>query len=376
MTGLIYEIEDLIKTKREGQHWDFKEKPHENNASLLHDILALSNSLYKGNKYLIIGVADPVENCTIVGLGKEQENRKSQVGYIDFIRSQRFAGDIRPTIELKTLTIENKEIDVLVIFDLPEKPYYLANPYRDREKEVRANHIYSRTNDTNTPIDKSADINLIEKMWYQRFRLDLTPLEKVNHYLKEPEKWTKDIGNSQVLFHNIFPEYTIELSEPEYFWEVFSYFFTNEKSFLGTAKFKCHQTTLFELEYMYCDEMRITLPVPETEYLRIDDVDNWYYYYDLNSPKGRFLHFLTDGRYSFNSRGDGAPFLIFENTHSRTTFNEYIKDNGDKLKKTESSFWGTQALKKMNQARNESVIDPLFLDKIKQIHKNWCLKNS
>lgn len=367
------EIVNLISSKREGDYWDFKEKPHENNASLLHDVLSLANSLHKGNRYLILGISDPSTDCKIVGLTKEQLNRKNQVGYIDFIRTQKFAGDIRPILELKTVKIEGYDIDVLIIFDMPLKPYYITAPYRDKDKEVKANHIYVRTHDTNTPIDKSADINLIEKMWRQRFGLDVTPLEKMKYYLTNPDQWTKDIGNSKVLFHNSFPEYTIELSDVEKFWEVYSYFFRNEKSFLGTAKFKCHQTELFELEYMYCDEMRIALPVPQSEYLHINDEDNWYHYYDLSSLEGMFLHLLTDGRYNFVSRGTGAPFLLFKDEQARKDFNKYVIENSAELKNIEPTFLGKKALKTMTQAGNESVIDPLFLDQLKQLHHSWTL---
>jgi len=270
------DILSLINSKREGSYWDFKEMPHENNASLLHDILSLSNSLHKGPKYLIIGVTDPANDCKIIGLSNGQTNRKTQAQYIDFLRTQKFAGDCRPEIALYTIQCNDYEIDVLVISDLPMKPYYLAVSYRDRDKEVRANHIFMRNQDNNKPIDKSADVSMIERMWHQRFGLDLTPLDKMKLFLKKPNEWTKDIDNSQTFFHNLHPEYTIELSDAESFWEVYSYFFTNEKSFLGDAKFKCHQTEEFQLEYMYCDEMRIMLPVPDSEYLRIANGEQWY----------------------------------------------------------------------------------------------------
>jgi len=366
-------IKSLIKSKREGAYWDFKAEPYENNAALLHDILSLSNSLYKGDRYLIMGVSDPAHDCKIVGLAKGQPNRKSQAAYIDFIRAQKFAGDNRPEMELKTIVINSVEIDVLVIFDLPVKPYYVTSSYRHNDKEVRAHHIYLRNQDTNTPIDKSTDINFIEKMWYQRFGLDLTPLEKMKLFLKQPNEWTKDIGNSHTFFHNSFPEYTIQLSDPKGFWEVYSYFFTNEKSFLGTAKFKCHQTELFELEYMYCDEMRIMLPVPETEYLQTADEKNWYHYYDLDSLRGLFLHLLTDGRYGLTSRGSGAPFLLFASEEKRKRFNEYVLTNDAEFNKTKADHWGPVALKRLQRAGKESVIDPLFLDRIAQLYNKWIL---
>lgn len=71
-------IEALINSKGEGDHWDFKEKTHENNAASLHHILSLAKSLDKGERYLIFGVADPNDGCTIKGLSNGEVNQKNQ----------------------------------------------------------------------------------------------------------------------------------------------------------------------------------------------------------------------------------------------------------------------------------------------------------
>ncbi len=70
-------IYDLISSKREGQYWDFKESYQNNKAKLLHDILCLSNSLYKGHKYLIFGVTDSSNGCKIKGIENDL-NKKNQ----------------------------------------------------------------------------------------------------------------------------------------------------------------------------------------------------------------------------------------------------------------------------------------------------------
>lgn len=374
-------IKGLIDSKREGEYWDFKEEPHKNNAELLHDILCLANSLHKGDRYLIIGVTDPKDGAKIKGLLPNQKNRKTQVQYIDFLRTKPFAGDCRPEIELRTIDINNLEVDVLIIFDNPYKPYYLVEDYKfkppkSKETIVRANYIYSRTNDTNTPINKSADIGKIEKMWKQRFGLDLSPLERMESLLLKPDEWFKDIGNKSYAYHKDFPEFRIEFSDVKEFWEVFSFFFTNHKSFLGNATFKYHSTTLFELEYMYCDEMRIKLAVPDTEYLRLNDTENWYYYFELNELNGKFLHFMTNGLSHLKSRSSGFPFILFENKQERKMFNNYLIDNIDLLIKTNSGFYGEHAKERMKQQNKDSVIDPIFIDKILQIHEEWAVHNN
>jgi len=370
-------IRRLIDSKREDDYWDFKEEPHDNNAELLHDILCLANSLHKGDKFLIFGVTDPKVGAKIKGLTQNQRNRKTQVQYIDFIRSKPFAGDCRPEIELKTLTFDNLEVDVLIVSDNPLKPYYLTEDYKfkqqnNKETVVRANYIYTRTNDTNTPIDKSADIGEIEKMWKQRFGLDLSPFERMQLLLLKPNDWFKDIGSKHYAYHIEFPEFRIEFSEVSEFWEVFSFFFTNEKSFLGNATFKYHSTILFELEYMYCDEMRINLSVPDTEYLRLNDSENWYYYFDLHELNGKFLHFMTNGFSYLKSRSSGFPFIIFENNQQRKSFNSYVTENQKLLEEIKPGFHGEHAKKRMKQQDKDSVIDPIFIDKLLQLYEKWA----
>jgi len=365
------EIFDLIASKREGDFWDFKQEPHENKASLLHDILCLSNSLHRGNRFLIYGVTDPKDGAEIVGLEQKQVNRKTQVQFVDFLRSKSFAGDCRPEIEFHTVEIDGKEIDVLMIYDNPNKPYYLTEDYKDKDKIVRANSIYTRTNDTNTPIDKCADIGVIEKMWRQRFRLDLSPLERMKFLLRQPHEWFKDIGNKSYAYHLDFPEFRIEFSEVHEFWETFSFFFTNEKSYLGNAAFKYNSTILFELEYMYCDEMRIELSLPKTASLRLKNDENWFYYYNLEELEGIFLYFLTNGLTHLHSRCRVFPFVLFDNDKQLEKFKEYIVVNENVLNEIKPSIFAELAMDKMNKQGKYTEIDPIFIDKIIQMKKGW-----
>jgi len=213
-------------------------------------------------------------------------------------------------------------------------------------------------------------------MWKQRFGLDLSPIERMKLLLLKPNDWFKDIGNKPYAYHKEFPEFRIEFSKATEFWEVFSFFFTNEKSFLGNATFKYHSTTLFELEYMYCDEMRISLSVPNTEYLRLNDSENWYYYFDLNELNGKFLYFMTNGFSFLKSRSSGFPFIIFENKLQRKLFNNYVAENQKLLEDIKPGFHGEHAKKSMKQQGKDSVIDPVFIDKLLQLYEKWAAHNT
>ena len=362
-------IRERIDSKREGQYWDFKETHHENKAELLHDILCLSNSLYKGEKYLIYGVSDPFEGCKIKGV--KNDNRRSQADLIDFIRSLPFAGDIRPEIELRTIEIQNCILDVLIIFDHPRKPYYLREDYRDRQKLVKANSIYTRNIDTNTPIGGSSDLITIELMWRERFGLDIQPGEKIIDLLCRPQEWDRDIGNRQFAYHKFHPEYQIEFSDTREFKEAFSYFYSNSKSYIGTAKFKYLSTELFQLPYMYCDEMRIVLAVPTNGYVKGDTREVWYMYYELESRNGAFLHFLTNGTFNFFSRTAEAAFVLYRNRSERKEFEKYLSIHTKEIDQIPDPEFSMIKFRRLEESDKHFISEAIEMTKIAAQFRAW-----
>ena len=48
--------------------------------------------------------------------------------------------------------------------------------------------------DTNTPLDTSADLNIVERLWQKRFALDASALEKAQRYLESPNDWITTDG--------------------------------------------------------------------------------------------------------------------------------------------------------------------------------------
>ena len=104
-------ITELIGEKREGSYWDFKQEYHTNKAKLLHDILCLANNIDNKEAYLIYGIAD---NGDVVGLS-EDKNRKNQEFFISFLQGKKFAGNNTPHVVLKTISVKEQEIDILII---------------------------------------------------------------------------------------------------------------------------------------------------------------------------------------------------------------------------------------------------------------------
>ncbi len=193
----------LLQEKREGDYWDFKVKHHENKAKLLHDILCLANTVHhKGDRYLIFGVTD---DYTVVGL----ETPKKQADLIDLLNKMPFAGGMRPDVSLRSVVVNRKPLDVLIIHDKPEKPYFLIEDKVEQGTCIRAGVVYSRIRDSNTPINGTASPADIEAMWRERFGLDLTPFERFQIYLADSDGWEK-AGEEDIWHYKQFPEFTIE----------------------------------------------------------------------------------------------------------------------------------------------------------------------
>lgn len=154
-------IVSLINSKKEDSFYDFKQQwsSEKKECDLIHDILCLANNIEHKESYLIIGVTDSFD---VIGV---KEWRKSNEIY-DFLRSKKFAGGNIPEIELKRILYKYHKIDVLVIKQSENVPFFLAEKY----KEVGTN-IYTRIGDTNTPKNENASFNDIEKLWRIHFGL-------------------------------------------------------------------------------------------------------------------------------------------------------------------------------------------------------------
>lgn len=178
-TNLFSEICNLISLKQEGEYWDYKKEWYhtEKKTDFLHDIICMANNLVNRDAYIIIGIDEENDYslCDVSG----DPNRKNTQNVVDFLRDKPFAGNIRPIVQIETLKIQAKSIDIIVIKNSYNTPFYLTN----RVNELCANNIYTRVMDTNTPKDKSADLINVEYLWKKRFRINCN---------KNVQKFTKN----------------------------------------------------------------------------------------------------------------------------------------------------------------------------------------
>lgn len=121
----IYEIiADHILNESEDGHLDFKLKWHSDFPPLLKDITAMANSSDDKNSYIVFGVSD---DFNIVGLtAEDQRYKKADIAAV--IRDTHFAGNGVPEIDLHSVYIGGKQLDVLEIKKSNSVPYYITTP--------------------------------------------------------------------------------------------------------------------------------------------------------------------------------------------------------------------------------------------------------
>lgn len=210
---LQYEIQELIERHAEGEYWDFKQQWHSCNADLLHDIICMANSPANRDCYSIIGVEDKTYNI----LGVSDENRKNQQNVIDLLRQKpSWAGGYIPEVYVKIISIEDKKIDVVVIKQSDNTPFYLLEDYKKEGQPIFKGAIYTRKGDTNTPKTGTADLHDTELLWKRRFGLLYNPSQRAKFYLKDLDNWEGVDGETDKLgtghsffFYRPDPDYTV-----------------------------------------------------------------------------------------------------------------------------------------------------------------------
>ena len=343
---LFDDVSKLIALKTEGDYWDFKEYWHNNKASLLHDIICMANNLVNRDAYIIIGVSDSKSPDGVKIKGVSEENRKDQQHLIDFLRNKKFSGVVRPVVYLQTLMFENDEgemkpVDVIIIKNTNNTPYYLTENFRDRDKELRAGYIYTRIGDTNTPVDSFADVDKIEYLWRKHFGLDLTVNEKLLLLLDDPKSWEGDFNSNNYKYHKQYPEFQIfisDIADQSNFQE--SSILQNiaahhpDKSFsVSEVSITYHSTVLFKEYVIYLDGYRHLIPFPKTDTISIGDCFEpnrslTYVYLSGDTVHGKLFNcFASCDENWYNEKWDlrpGVAFLWFEDESDRQSFNRFV----------------------------------------------------
>lgn len=326
------EILKLINLKQEGGYWDFKREWYrkENSFDMLHDIICMANNLENRDAYIIIGV-DEEKDYAIVGIEKDL-NRYNTQNLIDFLSSKRFAGGIRPIVYVENIEIQEKIIDIIVIQNSFNTPYYLEEKY----KSVNQNNIYTRVMDTNTPKNKNADIKDIEYLWKKRFRLLTTPIERIQYYLQNINDWedspTKDRISSK--YYKLAPEFTIQYESNEDL-KGYEYYLLNQYDSTPhwyDIYLYYHQTLLTSFQGVWLDGGRYFTPTPEIDFISLDKYNeeilvlrffiNNSLKYEIHKFYYKFVKDDSEANYSYEKFIE--CIIIFSDENEKEKFEEFV----------------------------------------------------
>lgn len=254
------EILRLIALRQEGEYWDFKKEWHKSKPDLLHDIICMANNLSNHDGLIIIGVDEETEYsiCDVVN----DQNRKKTQDIVAFLREKKFAGGIRPTVYVQPLSLKQTTIDVIVICNDRNTPYFLTEHYQG----VFANNIYARIMDTNTPKNATADINVIEKLWKKRFGIDATALERALLFLQKHYDWVDSDDGKK--FYKYAPEFIFENIQAEDGRNGYEFYLFNQcdsRPRWYDINIYYHQTLLYSLGGAALDGGRCFTSTPRTD---------------------------------------------------------------------------------------------------------------
>lgn len=328
--SLKNKILQLITLKQEGEYWDFKKEWHINKSDLLHDIICMANNPSSNDGLIVIGI-DEETDFTVCDITNDSNRRKTQ-DMVTFLHDKKFAGGIRPTVYVQSLSIAKKTIDVIVIHNDRNTPYYLTESYQG----VFANNIYSRIMDTNTPKNASADINIVEKLWKKRFGIDATALERAHLFLQKPCDWVDSDDGKK--FYKYAPEFTLEDISAEDSRDGYEFYLFNQcdsRPHWYDINIYYHQTLLYSLGGVALDGGRCFTSTPRMDGFPLykDSYHHWdvsYKYFIKDSIEYTIHQFyITDSMdEELTARQRFLEcILIFDSELERTLFKEFVIQN-------------------------------------------------
>ena len=328
------EVPKLVARHQEWTYWDFKREWHHDKVELLRDIICLANNLDWHIAYLIIGIDE--DNGCIPCDVREDPNRRSTEDLTDWLGKVRWAGSRRPQVVVVPLDFDGATVDVVTIVPNGDYvPYYLEKG----QGRLCANAIYTRRNNTNTPVDESATCDEVERLWSHRFGLDQAPIDRLPTLLRDRGNWVPEsqVYGTQKKYYKFSPEYTIEQK-----WEedrdAPEYYMLNQcdpTPHFKRAVVKYYGTQICDVLVAVLDGGRYSSSIPEWGFMlwwgstRLD-ADVSYCYFNEDSLGWKFHLFLYDEG-SSEARIARRKFLdmvlLFPNENYRQEFEYFVQEN-------------------------------------------------
>lgn len=357
-------ISRLISQRQEGDFWDFKQEWHEDNKNtdLVKDILCFANSIHQQDCYLIFGIDDTYQ---ITGM---KQKRKTQADVIDLLSHLQWAGDNVPHISVKTVIVDSTPLDVLIVHNSSDVPFYLKKDYQHDKHCVRQGVVYSRVRDRNTGWGEIASPLTIERLWKKRFHLHEPIIKQIYNLLAHVDEW--DNGPDNLLYHKYRPEFTISKKpsdERNIYEEFFVEYMIDCKAFSHVYQLKYNGNILKDIYILYLDACRFLTPYPESEIPHAIS-ENRYFYMVQDSADWSLQQILnkqSGGNHIFSQKMFFNHIVLYASEKEKDDFLAWCSRNPQLIKRTKKEIDINHEFK-YNSFKEDAFTTELMMKLLKQ----------
>lgn len=286
-------------------------------------------------------------NCINFMFAGDPPFTKSSTGYDTVTMTMESDDGYAISMTRKIIDGKNGEVGENSVEVISNYPNVESGPYSI--KGIFANNIYVRLQDSNTPVDKSADFHHVEYLWKKRFGMLLSPIEKVKLYLKYPEHWANSPSSEDKKYYKYAPEFTIDHTyEPEDGRDGYEYYLfaqTDSRPHWSEIRICYHQTVLAELGGVILDGGRYFTTTPDRDGISLTEYHNWDvpYRYMVKGNLNHLVHefyYVDDGDEARHSHNEyEGCILIFEDEKEHQRFKIYVRKNWDRKDEFVNDIW-------------------------------------
>ncbi|HEN3172181.1 TPA: ATP-binding protein [Streptococcus agalactiae] len=277
---LNIEQRDLLLNTPEDEFHDFKQKWHHSKSELVRDILNFVNTSHHEDCYIIFGI----DNITldIIGVNND-DNRRNEEDLTDLLHKLFISTNNQIKISIQTETIDNKEIDILIIHDTDKVPVFLTKDYKPKkDTALPKGLIYARNGSINTPKDSSAPFELINKLFQKFNHTDLNIKEQYFHVLKDYKNWFFiENEDGRFFIYNPNPDFYIKLTDDDSNrFETMPYSLNQYQTNVDwqLVQLRYQHLTIIDFMALYLDQGNCLVPSPDLESFECGYSDTIYYH--------------------------------------------------------------------------------------------------
>lgn len=284
---------DYLKLPEDEYH-DFKQRWHNDNSELVRDILNFVNTVHHDDCYIFFGVAD---DGTIIGVN-EDINRKDIETLTDLLHKLYLSTNSQIKVKVDTQLIEDKEIDILTIFDTNLVPIYLTKEYKPKgTKGLSAGLVYSRNGAINTPRNESTSFEKLNSLFKKYNKMDTSIQERYKQVLTDNKNWSYIENDEGTFFiYNLNPDFYMRFyvdTQNRYQVDAYSLNQMDCKISWYVLEIRYRHLTIFERLLNFLDGGRVLVPSPNLTSFESWDRGGSYYYIFKDSLDYLLLTFLA-----------------------------------------------------------------------------------